>query len=435
MGYSIKDLKKVQRTEKPQFLGYSGVKGIYFRIPALSTRTRKPGEEEEPPSWYWRGTLRVKDAAGKVIKSVPKWKELGRVTDTRWTAQALEDEAKRLRDLCKAGVWEEPNLQILGIQSTGVGVKANGEAALAPTCDEEWAKYLALKVKNGEINEDTEQDYKGKYRRSVSPFIGSIPVDAVTTPDIERIYQHYAGKVQTQHHLDRILKPFFRWCRRQWKGVDPDLFDRKLPKCKPAQDRLKEAEIRLFGDALRNCDYKQKWNILFLLLTGSRAAVLTQWDPAWVENDWIAIPEGVRLLKDARNILMTPPVRALLPLLTPCTNSALRNCCINLCRKAGVIRISSHDLRRTYISYGEDLLHPGEIMLRLTNHAPKDQIQRIYSKPELEKRRPIALDVAKNLMNLLGYQGLSIDWEEKPQDPVGFVLYSEAELKAMKPVV
>ena len=130
MGYSIKDLKKVQRTEKPQFLGYSGVKGIYFRIPALSTRTRKPGEEEEPPSWYWRGTLRVKDAAGKVIKSVPKWKELGRVTDTRWTAQALEDEAKRLRDLCKAGVWEEPNLQILGIQSTGVGVKANGEYVL-----------------------------------------------------------------------------------------------------------------------------------------------------------------------------------------------------------------------------------------------------------------------------------------------------------------
>ena len=392
MSYSMKELKLIAPSNKPQFLQWSGCKGIYYRL-AFDGRSKK-----ESRIWYWRGSLKRKG-----LKSDPKWVPLGEASHHSMTATLLQDEAERLRQMCKNGI--DPQLKT-------VDQKPESLAPTTPTCDAAWVTYLDLKVTNRDINEDTKADYSGKYTRSISPFIGKLTVDAVTTAGIEQIYQHYAGKVQTQHHLDRILKPFFIWCRRQWKTVDPDLMDHKLPRARPAQERLMEGEIRRFGDALRHCDFTQKYNILFLLLTGSRAAVLTQWNPAWMESEWIAIPEGVRFLKDARKILLTPPVKALLPLLTPCSNSALRNCCIIVCKKAKTSVISSHDLRRTYISFGEDIGHPREVMLRLTNHAPKDQISSIYSKPELMKRMPIAIDVAHHFMELLGDQGLTIDWRQ-----------------------
>jgi len=378
MPYSMKELFKQPSPDKPKFLAWNGSQGIYYRL-----------APDGSGSWYWRGTLRVGD------KAIPRRRVLG--PKGEWTAQALEDEAKRLRDLCRAGI--DPDAQALNAQVETPNVQAPD----SPTCESLWTIYVNQKLERKEISQDTYQDYCYKWGLYVRPTLGAMGVGSVTPADIAAMFDGYGSKVQTMHHIHRILKPFFQWCRRRDrdKKVDPDLFDHKLPKVKPAQDRLMEEEIRRFGKALRECNYVQKWNIRFLLLTGSRNAVLTQWNPSWVEEDWIAIPNGVRLLKDARNILLTPQARACLSKLVPCTNSALRNCCINLCRKAQVTRISSHDLRRTYISYGEDIGHKRETMLRLTNHAPVDQISSIYSKPELIKRLPVALDVAEKLATLL----------------------------------
>jgi len=72
------------------------------------------------------------------------------------------------------------------------------------------------------------------------------------------------GLVSAAHHILRILQPFFAWLKRRDPALPSNLLaDLKLPKEHPEQERLWEDVIAKFGLALQNCDYTQKWNVLF----------------------------------------------------------------------------------------------------------------------------------------------------------------------------
>ena len=363
--------------EEPQFLSWSGAKGIYYRL------------AQDSRSWYFRGTIKAPH------RSTPIRMSLGDVREPRLTASFLEGEAYRLRELCKQGI--DPR------KVTAAPEEPSTTPKVGPTWDEVWPIYLSTKVG---ISDTYRDDIDGKWRRSISPHIGSLRVDATGTHDIERMFDSFGTKVSTSVHIHRILRLIFPWAKRRYPGVQADLLDRPIARETPTQDRLWREEIIRFGAALRESDYVQKPNILFLLLTGARAGTLTHWDSSWVNDNRIEIPLGLEGLKHARTILITPPVANLIPKLVPCTNSALRNCVILLCRKAGIRPLSSHDLRRTYISEGCDLGIPEETMLALTGHVSKSQIGRIYNHASMVTRMPQALQVAEHLMNLLGDKGL-----------------------------
>jgi len=373
VAHTIRELSTMPPSKQLQ--AWSGCEGIYLRI---GIRKR---------SWYWRGTLRMGHT------SIPRTISLG--DWTRWNVAELKDRAAELRRMCERGIDPLVHREFSTSQES--------DSIQAPTWDDVWPVYLSSKTG---IGETYREDISGKWKRSISPYLGSLRVDATTTADIERMFDSYGAKRSTSVHIHRILRPFLPWARRRYPGIPADLLDRPVAKETPSQDRLWREEIIRFGEALRECKYLQKWNVLFLLLTGSRAGILTNWDSSWINEDRIEIPMGLEGLKHARTCLVTPPVANLLHRLVPCTHSALRNCVILLCRKAGLKPLSSHDLRRSYISEGCDIGVPEEVMLALTGHVSRSQIGRVYNHRDMLTRMPQAMQVAEHLMRLLGDQGL-----------------------------
>jgi len=414
MAFNMRQLHSMEPGDEPQFLSWSGAKGIYYRL------------AQDSRSWYFRGTLREAHC------STPLRISLGDVREPRLSATFLENEAHRLRELCRQGI--DPRKAPVALLATTEDTDRDTD--FAPTMDAAWERYLSQKTG---ISETYRTDIAGKWRRSISSvlipppamsnlsyqdlksiwteqgaasgirLLGTIQVNKVTNAEIEWIFDACAGKASTAVHLRRILNPFLQYARRRYPTVAQGLLDRAMPEEQPSQERLLRDEIVRFGAALRGCDYLQRFNVLFLLLTGCRAGVLTNWNPAWVQGDTLFIPRRTPGLKDPRLdmcILLTPQAQALIPKLIPCTNSALRNAVILLCKQAGTKIISPHDLRRTYISEGCDIGQLEEIMLALTSHASKSQVGRIYNVRDLIRYMPQARIVADHFMSLLGEQGI-----------------------------
>ena len=137
-------------------------------------------------------------------------------------------------------------------------------------------------------------------------------------------------------------------------------------------------------------------------MTECRVSVLKHWKQEWIKGDVMLIPEGVSDLKDACFVLLTPEAKRILPhLVRPNTKHNVGAAARRLSRQAGVTQISSHDLRRTYISYGVDLGYHESTMLALTDHKPTNKVARSYVQREAIKLMPTAMDVAKRLAELV----------------------------------
>jgi len=362
MRYTMTELREMQPTGKAQMHSCSVARGLYYRL--------SPTER----SWYWRGTLQGED----------KWISIGPASFRGMTRSFLEDKCQEYREQCRAGI--DP-------------AAAPAPAESVPTMDVAWATYMRLKTGIGQTHRD---DLDEKYRYAISPTLGQIPVTALTTADIERMFDELHGTPSVSNHVFRQIKPFLVWARRRWPAVHPDLMTgRKALKESPSEIRLSREEIIQFGHALRTTKHLNTANVLFLLMTGCRASVIRLWDPSWVQGHTIKLPAGLAGLKKAEEILITPQVAAIIPHLRRCTLANLRDCCYRICYRAKVTKVSSHDLRRTYISEGVDSGQLTEVMLALTSHRPHGQIARIYVKRDLETLRPAAMAVANHLAGLL----------------------------------
>jgi len=388
MPHTMTELEKMPTKKAAYFRAWKGAKGICMRI------------AKEERSWYFRGVIKHPH------HSEPFQMLLGLSNLRSMTSKFLEEESTRLRNLCKQGIDPRLGLTVQPVDPT------------TPTLGELWPTYLGLKknLKQGYLD-----DIDGKWKRSCDLLHGLKPEEA-TTVVVSKLFDGFLEKdlVSTAHHIKRILRPFFLWIRRRHPTLPLDLLDFELPKVKPQQARLSDEEVPKFGKMLLeghgNYSYGLKWNVVFLMLTGCRASFLVHWKKEWIRETpkgaFFDIPPGTPDLKDAEFVLITPQVRALIPLLQPCTKHTLRGAVIRVARQAGVKKISSHDLRRTYISLGceEPIDYTEELMLRLTDHKSKSQLGRIYNKTECLKMMPNALVMADYISGLMGLgKTLSID--------------------------
>lgn len=380
MAYTLTELRATPATDK-RFLVWSGCEGLYFRA------GKRGGV------WYWRGVInRLKQGKGAPIriKLAPDRSSDGSLRSEKW----LLNEARKFADMCANG--QDPHKK---------PENPKPEEAPKTTTQEVWDDFMKNRRP---ISNNYRQQQKDAWEWYAKPFLGEVAIEDVDTALIERMFDEVKNRPATSNDLHTTLAYFFKWSKRRYKKVQPDLLNRDRLKESPAQERLKEEEIPKFGaQCLKKKHDKFTKTILFLLLTGCRVSLLKHWQPEWIDGDIMLIPDGIEDLKDACFVLMTPEAKRLLPhLVRPNTRHNVGAAVRRLSRQAKVTKISSHDLRRTFISFGVDLGYHETTMLALTDHKPTSKVARAYIQREALKLMPTAMDVAKRLAELIDLEAI-----------------------------
>lgn len=81
--------------------------------------------------------------------------------------------------------------------------------------------------------------------------------------------------------------------------------------------RLQPEEIHRLGTAYNGYTANLKGDLGFLLMTGARSAVVTNWNPAWIQADHLTIARNTVGIKKEQVILLSPLAKDLLPRVPP----------------------------------------------------------------------------------------------------------------------
>jgi len=411
MAYTKSELMRISGTDSAQFLGWSGHPGLYLRVkldPSL------PGAPHRGVSrnWYWRGTLNH-SARQRGLQPEKLWLALGDAYSGVLTDEWLTEEAHRLKRACRLGI--DPR----------VTETVPEETEETDTLDEAWAKFLSSDEKS-RISENYRDDLTRKWAYSVGRLqvqvggtkripirqvLGSVRMNNLRIDFFDEFFRALADRPVARNRMLRILNEFMGWAQPRYPEMPSNLVSgREFFLEEADEDRLWEDELIRFGKVWRQKDfYRQRWNILFLLLTGCRSGVLIHWDPSWHKGDFLEIPRGTPGLKNSRSSIyvpLPPVVQSIIPNLVRCSSKGLEGCVTNLCRWAKIQRdrptiLTPHHLRHTYISVGCDQGELEEVMLSMTQHRSRNQIGRVYNHREVQKYLPIAARVADYLWELL----------------------------------
>lgn len=223
-----------------------------------------------------------------------------------------------------------------------------------------WRKYCAA------IEAGPEVDVLPIPLLNTENRIGTMQVKMIDTGTMERLFWPLSATPTTYNRLRAMLHKFYNWCMawypreflsnpvRVAKAEENDSRDRNLS----------VDELHRFGKAWRESTNVYKDNILFMLLTGSRAGIIVNWDPAWIQEEpypFLKIPPKTPGTKNTRFVILPTTVKTLLPKISKTPNHLLATCLDQICKNADIVETDEcplpclHDLRRTFSSRAGDI--------------------------------------------------------------------------------
>jgi len=196
--------------------------------------------------------------------------------------------------------------------------------------------------------------------------IGSMAIRMIDTGTMERLFWPLSATPTTYNRLRAMLHKFFNWCMAWYPREFPSNPVRvaKADENDSRNRNLSVDELHRFGKAWRESTNVYKFNILFLLLTGSRAGIIVNWDPAWIQEEpysILRISSRTPGTKNTKFVILPTPVKAFLPKISKTPNHLLATCLDQICKAAGIVEAEElplpclHDLRRTFSSRAGDI--------------------------------------------------------------------------------
>lgn len=370
---SYSQLEKLKTPEKTVAIALSGRLGLFLRM--------YPSGGHQ---WYWRGKLRQRTI----------WVRIGPLVSSRWTLRSLQNEAVRLRDLVDQGI--DPNTRKKAKKDT------------TPTLDEAWeqfkVEYLIPIRSTAYLN-----GMEGRWKLHIHPSFGSMPIDMVTTATAMEIVSPLLQrkKLTTANHLRSQLSKLYNWCAGRWPNkVQTTNWIKSVTKAEVHASEVifTRKELAALGKGFLRSRAKYKLSALWLLLTGSRSGVLTVWNSAWVDGQFVVIPKGVEGVKNARAIVMPRSATWLLSKMEfPVSQSGLRHALDDVVSQAGITKkgISTRTLRKTWSSQGAEIGEPEAMIDALQNHKGS-AIKQAYIRRSCEAMLPTAEKIAAHLLQVMG---------------------------------
>ena len=350
-------------------VGLQGVRRVSLRV--LPTGAK---------SWIWRCQYKKKDCW---ITMAPYG---------QWNLSQIEAEAARLAGLLKRG--EDPRLP-------------EERPSTLPTLDEIWPSFKSSYFREFNLSEAYATSFEEQWNLHIQPKIGHLRLDRVNSARAGDILDPLLnrGCKTTFNHLRSHLSVLYKWCDIRYPdAMTKNWVSGRKHQATDVKERfLSDEELRAFGAAWIKSKSRLKYNVMFCLLTGSRAGIFHKWDPAWIQNGSLKIKKGTKWVKHARYILLPKQVQCLLPhLVTPETTDHIGNSVDSLISLAKIKGpVGTHIFRKTFTSHGVMLeIHPN-IVDSLVNHKGSKLVQ-AYQQWETAKLLPFAEQIVDHLVELMG---------------------------------
>jgi integrase len=305
---------------------------------------------------------------------------IGRVSEVR-RADA-EEEAHRLLALCRKGV--DPRK---------IEAPKSPEIRIAPSLDTAWAEYERVYLPLKSARYAAYQTWA--YQKYIQPELGGMALDTIGTSKVDTFLESLDRIPTTANRVHALLSKHFNWASRRYTCVlSNPVMGREKHRETGRERRLSVSELQAFGQAWRLSNNPLRYAVLFLLLTGSRAGVITNFDPAWQRDNYLDIPAGTPGLKGCRYVVTPFISRTLLYRIQRTTLPALYHCLISMCENANIKDFTLHDLRRSFASFGADLGESDYLVDGILSHSRgRGRVTEIYMRRSI----PALLDVSERV--------------------------------------
>jgi integrase len=263
-----------------------------------------------------------------------------------------------------------------------------------------WADYDRIEgpKKSAPYRKKQGQDYF----RCLDPVWGELDVTTIDSGMANRLLDTYTPSVSNKL-MDMISS---MWALGKLYYPQENLSNptagRKRYKMKKGERFITNAEAPLLGKAWKESKSEHKFILLWLLLTGSRCGVCTEYKPEWlVGPDRMIFPEDEPGLKKARFVVIPTAAQPLVAKFIPTQEKRLCKLCHTLAKQAGIPAFTPHDLRRSFGTFGVDLGEPDDQIESLLNHT-RCKVTEAYLKRNIDPLIPVAERISAHIISLLG---------------------------------
>jgi integrase len=381
MPYTVSQLTSLKATEKRQLHTLKDSKHIYYRI--MPATAKHPNGARK---WMVRCEFR-----GKEI-----WVPM-RPTNFQDLAQWLRKRAAEILDLVEKGV--DPR-----IQDVTEGV---------PLCQEGWQAYLDFQLKpNRSPVYAKAQD--ALWLRHPAPHLAKLPINAVTSIHCDKAVDALIkrGCHTTSNRVVSLLSAWWNWMQRvKYPHIllnTPHPMRREKLDEDPVEWSMTFEQLPFFYKAWEGAQHKQKWILMFLLITGSRIGLTCVMRREWLDQWGLKVPKKTPGAKGATHLLMGPEARAMfeqntVPVLDEWVYDSLKE--INAVVGGPFGRaLNPHALRKTFSARAEEMGVPKPLVDWLINHKAS-KLDMSYYDRNAETIHPFLLKIEAGLLEHLRKEG------------------------------